>query len=66
MAIYLNMAIYLIEGSPATYEDAEDYFITYSGFSHDDARHIFRTEDAEFISDNCPEIEILTKVIEGV
>jgi hypothetical protein len=60
------MAIYLIEGSPATYEDAEEYFINHSGFYRDDARHIFRTEDAEFISDNCPEIEILTNATEGV
>jgi hypothetical protein len=54
------MAIYLIEGSPTSYEDAEEYFINHSGFYRDDARHLFRTEDAEFISDNCPEIEILT------
>jgi hypothetical protein len=54
------MAIYLIVGSHASYEDAEEYFINHSGFYRDDARHLFRTEDAEFISDNCPEIEILT------
>jgi hypothetical protein len=54
------MTIYLIEGSHASYEDAEEYFINHSGFYRDDARHLFRTEDVEFISDNCPEIEILT------
>jgi hypothetical protein len=53
------MRTYFIEGSPATFEDAEEYFINNSGFYRDDARHIFRTEDAEFINDNCSEIEIL-------
>jgi hypothetical protein len=52
------MRKYFIEGSPATFEDAEEYFMTYSGFSKDDAREIFRNEDAEFINENCSEIEI--------
>ena len=52
------MRTYLIEGSPATFEDAEKYFIKHSGFSKDDAREIFCNEDAEFINDNCSEIEI--------
>jgi len=52
------MRTYLIEGSPATFEDAEEYFINHSGFSKDDAREIFRNEDSDFINENCSEIEI--------
>lgn len=56
------MRTYFIEGSPATFDDAEEYFITYSGFDKYDAREIFRNESPEFINENCSEIEI----IEGV
>jgi hypothetical protein len=53
------MRKYFIEGSPATFDDAEDYFVAYSGFTRDDAREIFRNESPEFINENCSEIEIL-------
>jgi hypothetical protein len=54
------MTIYLIEGTQSSYDDAEQYFINYSGFNKHDAVELFRNEDAEFIMDNCPDIEILT------
>jgi hypothetical protein len=54
------MTIYLIEGSPATREDAKEYFANHSGYYREDARNIFDHEDAEYIMQECPEIEILT------
>jgi hypothetical protein len=54
------MTIYLIEGTQSSYDDAEQYFINFSGFDKYDAIELFRNEDAEFIMDNCPDIEILT------
>ena len=54
------MTIYLIEGTQSSYDDAEQYFINYSGFDKYDAIELFRNEDAEFIMDNCPDIGILT------
>ena len=54
--------IYLIEGSETTREEAEQYFINYSGFDKHDSIELFRTESPEYLNELCPEIEILEGV----
>ena len=54
--------IYLIEGSETTRDEAEQYFINYSGYDKQDAIFIFRNEDSDYIMNECPEIEILEGV----
>ena len=54
----LNMT-YLILGSEVSRDEPEDYFIFNSGFDRQDAITIFNTESSEFLTENCPDLEIV-------
>lgn len=56
-------ATYLIEGSKVSYAECLEYFVTYSGFSKDDAVQVFNENNnpdcADYLNQECSDIEII-------